>query len=378
MQRLAVVALLFTSLACSQPADRKLMLETFDTVWQTVQDKHFDPSQLEDAKSGLSWKKLREEFRPRVEKAASMDEVRTLLHEMISRLKLSHFQIIASNVYKDLDRLPMGEGEPRLEVAVINGKAYVQSVEAGAAAGQRGVKPGWRIVKIQGREVDGVLARIAADKEHPHRIHSTQRGFLLARMSGTPGDEVSVEFEDGAGKPVAVAIPLAPPRGTPTKFGFLPPQSVWIDFGVQRNVGVFRFNLFLDPVRLMGEAQKAVTACAKCRGFVVDLRGNPGGIGALAMGLGGFFVNQPDLRLGQMVRRDMTLNFVLNPRVPAFAGPVAILLDGGSGSTSEIFAGGMQDIGRARIFGTKSMAAALPPVIEKLSNGDGFQYAVAH
>ena len=74
----------------------------------------------------------------------------------------------------------------------------------------------------------------------------------------------------------------------------------------------------------------------------------------------------------------MTLNFILNPRTPSFKGPVAILMDGSSGSTAEIFAGGMQDIKRARIFGSRSMGAALPSVIEKLPNGDGFQYAVAN
>ena len=53
-------------------------------------------------------------------------------------------------------------------------------------------------------------------------------------------------------------------------------------------------------------------------------------------------------------------------------------MDGSSASTSEIFAGGLKDLGRARIFGTRSAAAALPSIIEKLPNGDGFQYAIAN
>ena len=62
----------------------------------------------------------------------------------------------------------------------------------------------------------------------------------------------------------------------------------------------------------------------------------------------------------------------------AFGGPVAVLVDGSSASTSEIFAGGLKDLGRARIFGTRTAAAALPSVITRLPNGDGFQYAVAN
>src|ERR1700688_1683989 len=76
--------------------------------------------------------------------------------------------------------------------------------------------------------------------------------------------------------------------------------------------------------------------------------------------------------------RDATLNCVINPRAEVFAGPVAVLVDGSSASTSEIFAGGLKDLGRARIFGTRTAAAALPSVIQKLPNGDGFQYAVAN
>jgi carboxyl-terminal processing protease len=47
-------------------------------------------------------------------------------------------------------------------------------------------------------------------------------------------------------------------------------------------------------------------------------------------------------------------------------------------STAEILAGGLQDLGRARVFGSRSAGAALPSAIERLPNGDGFQYAFAN
>jgi carboxyl-terminal processing protease len=48
-----------------------------------------------------------------------------------------------------------------------------------------------------------------------------------------------------------------------------------------------------------------------------------------------------------------------------------------SASTSEIFAAGMQRIGRARVFGEPSAAAALPALMERLPSGDVFVHAVA-
>ena len=58
---------------------------------------------------------------------------------------------------------------------------------------------------------------------------------------------------------------------------------------------------------------KAVTDCAHCSGLIIDLRGNPGGIGGMAMGMAGYLVDKPGLRLGSMYMRDATLNFVHQP-----------------------------------------------------------------
>src|SRR5262249_18588258 len=55
-----------------------------------------------------------------------------------------------------------------------------------------------------------------------------------------------------------------------------------------------------------------------------------------------------------------------------------ILVDGCSASTAEIFAQGLKDAKRARVFGTPTAGAALPSIIERLPNGDGFQYAIAN
>jgi carboxyl-terminal processing protease len=113
-------------------------------------------------------------------------------------------------------------------------------------------------------------------------------------------------------------------------------------------------------------------------GIILDLRGNPGGLGGMAIALGGFLVTQPDQKLGTMQMRAAPFNFVLHPRAGAYAGPLAVLVDELSMSTSEVLAGGLQDLKRARVFGTATPGAALPSVVERLPNGDGFQYVVAN
>jgi carboxyl-terminal processing protease len=136
-------------------------------------------------------------------------------------------------------------------------------------------------------------------------------------------------------------------------------------------------NVFFDPVNVMNAFEKAILTNRHADGFIIDVRGNPGGIGLMAAGLGNWFVDQPESKLGTLTLRSGPLNFVLNPRLETYKGPLAILVDGCSVSTSEILAGGLQDLKRAKIIGSRTAGAALPSVVERLANGDGFQYAIA-
>jgi carboxyl-terminal processing protease len=198
-------------------------------------------------------------------------------------------------------------------------------------------------------------------------------------MTGDIGEKVPVDFLDGSGAQVHVSLPLSLPRGNRTEFGYLGARFVWFEARkIEGDVGYLAFNFFLDPSRLVPEFGKTVQSCLRCSGLVIDLRGNPGGIGAMSMGMAGWLVSRLDQRLGTMYMRTMPLKFIIIPRAQTYNGPVAVLVDGCSASTSEIFAGGLQDLGRARVFGTRTAGAALPSVFERLPNGDGFQYAVAN
>jgi carboxyl-terminal processing protease len=127
-----------------------------------------------------------------------------------------------------------------------------------------------------------------------------------------------------------------------------------------------------------------VESVADCSGIVLDIRGNPGGVGAMVMGFGGYFVDSL-VSLGTMRTRDLSLNFAINPRRlrvngqerGPYGGPVAILVDGMTASTSEIFATGMQRIGRVRVFGERSAGAALPALMQALPSEDVFVHAIA-
>ena len=146
-------------------------------------------------------------------------------------------------------------------------------------------------------------------------------------------------------------------------------------------MGVIAFNVWMTPVSR--QFDEAMDKLRGTDGLVIDLRGNPGGVLTMIMGISGHFVGEP-VNLGVIKTRESELKLMANPRlvnvsgqrVPTYAGPVAILVDNGSYSASEIFSGGMQAIGRARVFGGRTPGGALPAVLERLPGGDVLQYAI--
>ncbi len=352
-------------------SSRQLNIDTFEKVWTTIRDKHWEKNP-----GGLDWQAIHEEYRPRVDKAANVDELRAVLKEMLGRLHQTHFGILPATVYAAVEDFDViGDGATGIDLRVLDGQAVVTGVDPGSPADRGGVKPGWAILNAKGVNLQAAAKELAADPTIPEIVYTR---VLTARITGAIGAKLPIVFLDGSQTRRELTLDLAAPRGVPSTFGNLPETRVWFESKNIGGAGYVRFNYFLDLPHVMEGFGNAIKACAGCPGLVVDLRGNPGGLGAMAMGMAGYLLEKPGLRLGTMFMREAQLNFVINPRFPGFAGPVAILLDGCSASTSEIFAGGLKDLGRARVFGSRSAAAALPSVIERLPNGDGFQYAVGN
>jgi carboxyl-terminal processing protease len=361
--------------AALTPRQRQLNVQSFEYVWTAIRDKHWQTNP-----GGLDWPAIHDEFRPKMEAADSMGAARGVLNEMLGRLHQTHFNIVPGELYSNVDATAGGDTTTGMDIRVVGAQVLVTSVEPDSSAFAQGVQPGWEILKIGRTDLAPIVAKLNETYAASTLRDLMLRRAILARLEGDAAGAKSVEFLDAGNKHVGKMLAQGQPRGDRVQFGYLNPVRVW--FNSSRvgggNIGYVAFNMFLDAQRLMTSFGEAVHSCEKCAGFIVDLRGNPGGIGIMAMGMAGWFIAQPDQKLGTLYMRDTTLKFVVNPRLTTFAGPLAILVDGASASTSEIMAEGLKDLGRARIFGTRTAAAALPSLFEKLPNGDGFQYAIAN
>ncbi|HEY2156178.1 MAG TPA: S41 family peptidase [Isosphaeraceae bacterium] len=349
-------------------------LESFEVVWKTIRDTHFDPKL-----GGLDWKAVHDELKPRVEKAATMAEARAAMTEMLGRLKQTHFGILASEALHEADDSPGGDGQPGFDIRLVEGRVLVTAVDPGSPAEKAGVKPAWIVEKIRGKPVDELLAAAAKAYAKAGLVPVRQILTLIRRLEGPPGSTVGVDFLDSRDQPVHLDLKLDKPKGTAAHFGNLPTYYVhFLSKRIGGSIAYVALNAFFDPSRIIGQFASALKENRDAEGLILDLRGNPGGIGAMAMGMGGWLVSDADRKLGTMITRAGSLHFTLNPRPEPFTRPVAVIVDELSMSTSEILAGGLKDIKRARIFGVRTPGAALPSRVDVLPNGDGFQYAFAN
>jgi carboxyl-terminal processing protease len=359
-------------------------VETFDAAWTIIRDSHFDKTM-----NGLDWNAVRAELRPRAAAATSNGELRGVIRDMLARLGLSHFALVPSSadlpgVAEDLS------ADPGFDVRLVDRDLLVTRVNPDVAR----VHAGWRIIQIGDAVVRDLIDELPAGShasaanggsEHPvpvdNRLVNVEAWRVAqTRLRGPAGSRVNVTFEDGDGKLVTLALERRPDEGQPVTVGSLPTMFVRVESARKRTpaggtAGLIAFNVWMTAVD--ARFQKAVDEFRQADGIVLDLRGNPGGLAAMLMGISGHFVGERKT-LGVMKTRDSELSFFTNPRlvnaagerVAPFAGPLAILVDAMSGSASECFTGGMQSIGRARVFGQPSMGQALPALFDRLPNGD--------
>lgn len=359
------------------PEQRELNMESFEYIWNTIDEKFWDPDIM-----GLDWEKLGIKYRERVRNAGNMGQAREAMNAMLGELGQSHFAVIPREAYQNLagsERKGSSAGDVGITSRIRQEKPIVVSVRKGSSAAEAGVEPGWEIASINGEITADKLSDIKEGLSEEPFLKFSLNASLLHMLSGPPGDTLTVRFIDSAGNEAIRDLTLESRKGTAHKFGYLPEFHVWLDsMEIGNNIGYIRFSSFFDPMKIMPEFNKAMLDYLDKDGIIIDIRGNPGGIGAMAMGMAGWFVEERGRYLGKLTTRDSELKLIINPRPNTFSGKVAVLVDEMSTSSSEFLAGGLQAIGAARIFGTRTPGAALPSVIDKLPNGDAFQYVIGN
>jgi carboxyl-terminal processing protease len=233
----------------------------------------------------------------------------------------------------------------------------IREIIAGGPAAMDGtLQPGDRIVGVgQGRDgaiedvigwrIDDVVAKIRGKPATQVRLE------FIAAADGVNGkhrvlvlDRAKVRLSEQAAKGETLTVPDSA-GGRERRIGVIKLPAFYQDFeGRRRNASDYA-SATRDVARLLeGFKTDGVD------GVVLDLRNNGGGSLDEAIELSGLFIDQGPV---VQVRESGGRVVVNNDRKPgvSWEGPLAVLINRGSASASEIFAGAMQDYGRGLVIG---------------------------
>jgi len=364
-----LIIILLTSLSCGA---KYRNMQSFETVWQTVDQKHFDPTF-----GGVDWKARHDRYAPRI--AATGDDAAfyQLTNQMLFELNLSHLLVAADADLKKRLPILLADGAVGIDIKWMNQEAVVAGVQPGTPAAMAGLRPGHTIVAIDGKTVEEIVANEKLWFTPPFNDRNRRNNlsnYILGHIYGTPDTLVNIAYRDESGSIRQRAVNRESRGRATTLSPTMPPA--FIEFESQRlasDIGYIRFNHFADPVDTKFIA--AIEAMRDTRGLIIDLRANPGGFFRVLDTLAQHLLLESTL-LYKFKFRTKTVDKRLTPVAEPFKKPVAVLIDERSMSCSELFAGCMQAAGRAVIVGERSPGYLLGANWIKLLNGGYFMHTI--
>jgi carboxyl-terminal processing protease len=340
--------------------------DLLEQVWTVVLEKHYDP------KLGcVDWPAIRLKYADKLAGVTDRSEAYATINAMLQELAQSHFHLFDPAGAPDES---VGPASPDLEARWIEDALIVVDSEAD------GVPAGSEIRAIDGKPfadaIDGAKRRSEAGVASFDSLVGRAAAARLSCMAA--GGQHTLTLVDAQGVRRDAKIACVAPKGERITLGNLSNIPTVVEHRVidGTKVGYLAFNIWMLPMVKRVEAALKDLRAQGIEALVLDLRGNPGGVGPMSVPVARLLL-QKSGSLGKLQFRDFAQEFNVEASPDAFAGPVALLVDEGTASTSEIFAAGLRDLGRVEIFGGgPSAGAALPSVIEELEGGAILQYVV--
>lgn len=236
----------------------------------------------------------------------------------------------------------------------------MELIPGGPAARDGRLKSGDRIVAVGqgdagpmedviGWRIDDVVAKIKGDKGTVVRLDILPAGLPL---DGQPRRiqlvRDKVVMEESRAKQEVLELAPAVEGERPRRIGVIKLPSFYQDFQGRRSQDGEYVSASRDVARILGEFR-----AAKVDGVVLDLRHNGGGSLDEAVRMTGLFIDQGPVVMERQVGGRVNTRSDSEGGV-AWDGPLAVLINRASASSSEIVAGALQDYGRALVIGENS------------------------
>ncbi len=305
------------------------------------------------------WNEVIAEFKPDLDKAESPEQFAVVVNTALQKFGFSHillFSPVAAE--RRVTNRMVGIGV-RIEIEE-KGIRVIRVYEDGAAHGA-GVKPGDLIIEADGKPVKSP-SDLAGEEGQPVKVKIDRNGVIIEREMVRKTFSMIV--------PEELAFP-------------------------EKEVAMFTLPSF-DATYNTERVQELMAKADASKNLILDLRGNGGGRVINLLHFASFFLDR-EQALGTFVDRAAMENYTeetgdkapsvfkiaewntskvrpLRRNKEPYKGEIVVLIDGGSGSASEMMAAALKEHRGAKIVGSQSAGAVLASTMRVLSNGFLLQY----
>jgi carboxyl-terminal processing protease len=278
--------------------------------------------------------------------------VESAINGMLTALD-PHSNYLNDKNFNDMKVQTHGEfGGLGIEVSMENGAVKVVSPIDDTPAARAGLKPGDLITGLDGQPVQGMTLPQAVEK-----------------MRGPVNSDIRLTIRRVGRDPFDVKLTRAT----------IKIKSVRSHL-VGNDIGYIRITSFNEQTDVgLNAAMKALKQESgdKLRGLVIDLRNNPGGLLDQAVAVSDAFLDRGEIVSTRGRRADDAQRYNAHSGDIAGGLPLAVLINGGSASASEIVAGALQDHHRAILLGTRSFGKGSVQTIIPLSGHGAMRLTTA-
>ena len=355
------LGLVMAGISPAQTVDNRpeIKKEVVEKVTKLIQSSAFVPG-IDFAK----WTDFLAAEQPKLDAAKDDSEFQGALNEALRKFGASHC-VVTTPKMNETRRTSRTIGIG-ISGQVVDGGLMVVRVVAGGAADIAGLVPGDTIIEVDGGKVQGT------------------RG-----IAGPEGTKVKLKIKHEDGKVDSYDL-------IRKAFSTIQPEEIAFVDDKTAKLSIHTFDFTYDPDRVESLFEKA----ASRPNLIIDLRDNGGGAVVNLQHFLGLLIPE-DTPVGTFISRRNVDRFVeetkgsptdlaaiaantknklkplTNKRVLRYAGKVAVLINGNSGSASEMCAAALRETIGATVIGKKSAGAVLVSVIVPVSNGFMLQYPLS-
>ena len=293
--------------------------------------------------------RIREEYVDALEDEELIDNA---IEGMLKDLD-SHSRLLGEDDYEDVRISTTGQYVGiGLDISLEEGEVRVVAPLDDTPAQRAGILPGDVVIAVDDVAVD-----------------TQNTAITITRMRGRPGTPVSLDvMREGADESLHFALTRAP----------IYVKTVQAEY-LGDGYGYIRLNGFTDNTGAELEAvARELVDQQELRGVVLDMRNNPGGVLDAAVEVADVFLERGLIVRGKGRIQEARFEEYANPG-DIFSGiAVAVLVNRGSASASEIVAGALKDHHRARIVGEQTYGKGSVQTIIPLSDGRALKLTTSH